>query len=299
MNNTMSLAEKRRRSYGICAAVFLAPVLIFLAVYLLYPIIATFINSLYQWNGISADKKFLGLGNWVKLVTDSDFWRAFFNNIKIMVLSLIIQMPIGILLATFLDAVGRKGNVFKSLWFLPMLMSSVAVGYLFRYALATNGGLISSISELFGGGPVDLLGNQATALYAVIGVVCWQFIPFYMVYYIAGYSSISTDIYEASIIDGSTRGQYVRHIALPLLVPTIKSAIILSLIGSLKYFDLVYVMTGGGPGTSTELMATYMYKNSFDTFNMGYGSTIAAGMFILITLFASVVMRLLNGKGDD
>lgn len=294
-----SLAKKRRRSYGICAAVFLFPVLFFLAVYLLYPIIATFFNSLQQWNGISAEKTFIGLANWKKLIVDSDFWKAFLNNIKIMVLSLVIQMPIGILLATFLDATGKKGNVFKALWFLPMLMSSVAVGYLFRYALATNGGLISSISELFGGGPVDLLGNQATALYAVIGVVCWQFIPFYMVYYIAGYSSISPDIYEAAIIDGSTRGQYVRHIALPLLVPTIKSAIILSLIGSLKYFDLVYVMTGGGPSGSTELMATYMYKNSFVTFNMGYGSTVAAGMFILITLFASIVMRLLNGKGDN
>ena len=299
MNSNVSLAQKRRRSYGICAAVFLFPALFFLAVYLLYPIIATFFNSLHQWNGISADKKFIGLANWTKLAADSDFWRAFFNNIKIMVLSLVIQMPIGILLATFLDAVGKKGNVFKAIWFLPMLMSSVAVGYLFRYALATNGGLISSISALFGGGPVDLLGDQATALYAVIGVVCWQFIPFYMVYYIAGYSSISPDIYEASIIDGSTRGQYVRHIALPLLVPTIKSAIILSLIGSLKYFDLVYVMTGGGPSNSTELMATYMYKNSFDTFNMGYGSTIAAGMFILITLFASIIMRLLNGRGND
>lgn len=132
MNNNVSLAQKRRRSYGICAAVFLFPVLLFLAVYLLYPIIATFFNSLHQWNGISADKKFIGLANWSKLVTDSDFWRAFWNNIKVMVLSLIVQMPIGILLATFLDAVGKKGNAFKALWFLPMLMSSVAVGYLFR-----------------------------------------------------------------------------------------------------------------------------------------------------------------------
>ena len=215
-----------------------------------------------------------------------------------MVLSLVIQMPIGILLATYLDAVGKKGNAFKAIWFLPMLMSSVAIGYLFRYALATNGGLITSISQLFGGGKVDLLGNQKTALYAVIGVICWQFIPFYMVYYMAGYSSISTDVYEASILDGATHGQYVRHVALPLLVPTIRSAVILSLIGSLKYFDLVYVMTGGGPSNATELMATYMYKQSFVTFNMGYGSTIAAGMFILITLFASIVMRLMNGRGD-
>lgn len=294
----MSIKTKKKISDGICIAVFLFPVLFFLAVYLLYPIIATFINSLHQWNGISAEKTFLGLANWIKLIRDSNFWKAALNNVKIMILSLVIQMPIGILLATYLDAVGKKGNAFKAIWFLPMLMSSVAIGYLFRYALATNGGLITSISQLFGGGKVDLLGNQKTALYAVIGVICWQFIPFYMVYYMAGYSSISTDVYEASILDGATRGQYVRHVALPLLVPTIRSAVILSLIGSLKYFDLVYVMTGGGPSNATELMATYMYKQSFVTFNMGYGSTIAAGMFILITLFASIVMRLMNGRGD-
>ena len=115
----------------------------------------------------------------------------------------------------------------------------------------------------------------------------------------AGYSSISTDVYEAAIVDGATHAQYVRRIALPLLIPTIKSAVVLSLIGSLKYFDLIYVMTGGGPGTSTELMATYMYKNSFITFNMGYGSAIAGGMFILITVFAAIVMKLMNRKGGD
>lgn len=298
MTKKKGLAARRKRSIAICAFVFLLPVLVFLIMYLVYPIIATFVNSFFQWNGISPDKKFIGLYNWDKLLHDSDFWRAFLNNIKVMILSLVIQMPVGILLATFLDAGGKKFNIFKAIWFLPMLMSSVAVGYLFRYALATNGGLISSISELFGGGKVDLLGNQATALYAVIGVICWQFIPFYMVYYMAGYSSISEDVYEAAIIDGATHGQYIRKIALPLLVPTVKSAIVLSLIGSLKYFDLVYVMTGGGPGTSTELMATYMYKNSFVTFNMGYGSAIAAGMFILITVFAAVVMKLLNRKED-
>lgn len=296
MEKTRSLAARRKTQIAVCALVFLLPVLIFLIAYLVWPIVATFVNSFFQWNGISADRKFIGFANWDKLLHDMDFWRAFGNNIKVMILSLVIQMPIGILLATFLDAGGKKFNIFKSIWFLPMLMSSVAVGYLFRYALATNGGLISSISELFGGGPVDLLGNQGTALYAVIGVICWQFIPFYMVYYMAGYSTISEDVYEAAIIDGATHAQYIRKIALPLLVPTIKSAIVLSLIGSLKYFDLVYVMTGGGPGTSTELMATYMYKNSFVTFNMGYGSAIAGGMFILITVIAAVVMRLLNGK---
>lgn len=299
MKNKNSLAIKRQRSINICATVFLIPVVVLIIIFMAYPIIQTFINSFTQWNGISAAKRFNGLYNWNKLIHDADFWRAFLNNVKIMILSLVIQMPIGILLATFLDAGGRKFNFFKVIWFLPLLMSSVAVGYLFHYALATNGGIISSISELLGGGKVDLLGNQKTALYAVIGVICWQFIPFYMVYYIAGYSSISEDIYEAAIVDGATRGQYVRKIALPLLVPTIKNAVVMSVTGSLKYFDLVYVMTNGGPGTSTELMATYMYKTSFSSFNMGYGSAIAAGMFILITLIATIIMRVMNGKGDD
>ncbi len=299
MENKGSLAKRRKRSIAICSLVFLLPVLILLCTFLVYPIVQTFINSFTKWNGISADKVFNGVVNWQKLLGDKDFWRAFLNNIKIMVLSLIIQMPIGILLATFLDAGGKKFNFFKVIWFLPLLMSSVAVGYLFHYALATNGGIISSISQIFGGGNVDLLGNQKTALYAVIGVICWQFIPFYMVYYMAGYSSISEDIYEAAIVDGATRGQYVRKIALPLLVPTIKSAVVMSVTGSLKYFDLVYVMTGGGPGTSTELMATYMYKTSFTTYNMGYGSAIAAGMFILITIIAALIMRIMNSGGDD
>lgn len=299
MGNRDSLARRRQRSTVICAVVFLLPVLILLVTFLIYPIIQTFANSLTKWNGISVDKTFIGAANWQKLMGDKDFWRAFFNNVKIMVLSLVIQMPIGILLATFLDAGGRKFNFFKIIWFLPLLMSSVAVGYLFHYALATNNGIITAISELLGGGKIDLLGNQKTALYAVIGVICWQFIPFYMVYYMAGYSSISEDIYEAAIVDGATRGQYVRKIALPLLVPTIKSAVVMSVTGSLKYFDLVYVMTGGGPGTSTELMATYMYKTSFTTYNMGYGSAIAAGMFILITVIAAVIMRVMNSGGDD
>ncbi|MBO6108643.1 MAG: sugar ABC transporter permease, partial [Eubacterium sp.] len=185
MPEKSKLAVRRRRSLAICETVFLLPSLIFLGAYLLYPIVSTFINSLFQWNGISAEKNFVGLSNWIELIGDSNFWGAFKNNIIIMVLSLVIQMPIGILLATFLDAGGKKFNFFKMIWFLPMLMSSVAVGYLFRYALATNGGLVSSIAGLFGGGKIDLLGNQGTALFAVIAVICWQFIPFYMVYYMA------------------------------------------------------------------------------------------------------------------
>ncbi|WMC91721.1 carbohydrate ABC transporter permease [Kineothrix sp. MB12-C1] len=294
----ISLAEKRKRDVHKAAFIFLLPVTLLMIIYIFYPIIDTFITSLYKWNGISSQKTMTGLRNWEKLITDKAFWIAFKNNILVMILSICVQIPIGLALATFIDFGGKKMTIFKVLWFIPLLMSSVAIGFLFTYALATNGGIFSAISNLLGGGNIDLLGNPKTALYTVIGVIAWQFTPFYMVYCMAAYTNISVDVYEAAVIDGANRGQYFRKIALPLLAPSLKSAAILSMVGSLKYFDLVYVMTGGGPGTSTELMATYMYKQSFVKFNMGYGSAVAAGMFILISIVSLLTMRLLNGRKE-
>ena len=293
-----SLLAIRQRNTRKVAALFLAPVTILMIVYIFYPIVDTFITSTYQWNGISADKKFIGIQNWITLIQDKSFWIAFKNNLIIMVLSIVIQIPLGLALATFLDFGGKKLTIFKVIWFIPLLMSSVAIGFLFTYALATNGGIVSTISGWFGGGNIDLLGNPKTALLTVIAVICWQFTPFYMVYFMAAFTNIHYDVFEAARIDGATRGQYFWRIALPLLVPSMKSAAILSMVGSLKYFDLIYVMTGGGPGTSTELMATYMYKESFSQFNMGYGSAVAGGMFILISMIALITMKLINGKKE-
>ena len=303
MNKTKnSLEANNRKSVAITAVIFLLPVILFLAVYVLYPIIDTFVISTYKWNGISANRDFVGLKNWKRLLEDTKFWAAFWHNIVIMVVSVVIQIPLGLALATFLNFFTKKvriSRVFKTVWFFPYLMSSVAIGFLFTYALATNGGIISTISGWFGGQNIDLLGNPKTALLTIILIVSWQFTPFYMVYCMAGYSGISDDIYEASVIDGATRGQYFWKVALPLLKPSLISAAILSMVGSLKYFDLIYVMTNGGPGSSTELMATYMYKFSFSQFNMGYGSTVAGGMFILITAVALLTMKGLNRGGEE
>jgi len=243
-------------------------------------------------------RSFTGFANWINLVKDLNFWKAFSNNVRIMFLSLLFQVPFAMALATFLDVSERKGTIFKVVWFIPYLLSSVVIGVLFKFALDANSGIIATISKLFGGGAVDLLGNPKIALYTVIGVVCWQYTPFYMVLYLAAYGNIPVELYEAASIDGATRGQYFWRVSLPLLRPTIVSGMILSIIGSLKYFDLIYVMTGGGPGTATELMATYMYKFSFTRFNMGYGATVASGMFILITIVALLVVTTLNRKTE-
>ncbi len=299
MQNTKSLLGHRKRSTAIAATVFLTPVFFFILVFILYPIINSFWLSLHDWNGISSDKVFYGLENWKTLATDTVFYKSFLNNIIIVILSIVIQLPIAMALGFLLDTGGKKLNFLKMVYFLPMLMSSVAVGFLFKYTYDPQFGLISAVSALFGGeSMVDLLGNPKIAIYAVITVICWQYIPFYMVYFLAAFSSLPVELYEASIIDGATYGQYFWRVALPCMKGTVKSAAVLSLVGSLKYFDLIYVMTQGGPNGATELMATYMYKNAFQTMKMGYGSTVASGMFIVITMISLLTLRALNGKEE-
>ena len=301
MAKLTGMAKRDARSTAIAATIFLFPAVALLIIYMIYPIIDTFMISRLKWNGFyTAEKINVEWENWATLINDQLFWNAFLHNVILMVCSILIQIPLGMALATFLDAGGRKFNIFKILWFLPYLMSSVAVGFLFYYLLATNGGLISGLATLFNGKRtmVDLLGKSPQALYAVIGVVAWQYTPFYMVYFIAGYSNIDTSLYEAAVIDGANRRQYIFKVAIPLLGPIFKTACTMSLIGSLKYFDLIWNMTQGGPTGGTELMATYMYKMSFQKFNMGYGSAVAAGMFILITVIALLFQKVFVVKED-
>jgi raffinose/stachyose/melibiose transport system permease protein len=291
----VSLKKARQRSTNLTATVFLAPTLAVLAVFIAYPIIDSFILSTVKWNGISPNREFIGVANWIALLKDKFFWSAFRNNLVVMFISLATQGILAMALATFLDITGRKGLIFKIVWFLPYLISSVAIGFLFKFALDANFGIFASLVKLFGSNTsVDLLGVPQRALFAVMGVVSWQYTPFYMILYLAAYGTIPVELYEAASIDGATRPQYFWRVSLPLLRPTIVSGATVSIIGSLKYFDLVYVMTGGGPGSATELMATLMYKTSFVKQNFGYGAAIACGMFILITVVALIVVTALN-----
>jgi raffinose/stachyose/melibiose transport system permease protein len=291
--STQSLAGHRRRSRifnenTLTAALFLLPSLIALALFIVWPIVDSFRLSLYEWNGVDPVKTWLGAANWTRLVQDGVFWRAVRNNFVIVVLSILVQLPVGMALAVLLDAGGRRFRIFKVLYFLPMLMSTVAIGILFKYLYDPYFGLINTTLEAIG---LDALTQQwlsdpNIALYSVIAVICWQFIPFYMLLFLAALGGIPAELREAALIDGATENKYFWRIALPLMRGTIVTAATLSLIGSLKYFDLIWVMTGGGPVNATELMATYMVKRTFQSFEMGYGATIASALFIIVMVLA-------------
>lgn len=285
-----------RREKNVLIAMFLFPTFLLLSIFIFYSIFNNFQISFYDWDGLGGMDNFIGLQNWSRLLSDSTFWRAAVNNIQLVFISIFIELPIGLALAYFLDIYGKKVNFFKIGWFLPLLMSSTAIGTLFSFFLDNYFGPIAGFLNLFNIQMPTLLGSTTYALYAVGFAIVWQFTPFYMVYYLAGLSSIPEELYEASVIDGAKRSQYFFRIALPILSPTIRNAIVLQLIGSLKYFDLIYVMTGGGPSGATELMATYMYRQSFLNTRMGYGATVAGAMFIIITTLALITVKFLNRK---
>jgi raffinose/stachyose/melibiose transport system permease protein len=288
-----TLAQQTQRSQAWVAAAFLLPAILLLGVFLLYPLLANFRLSFVEWNGLGNTAKYVGLQNWNQLFKDAVFLRTVLNNLTLAALSILIQIPIALVLAFMLDKAGRRSSLLKILYFLPLLMSSVAIGTIFRNLYDPNFGPINAAFTALhlNGLAQDWLGNPALALAAVILVVCWQNIPFYMLLFLAGLSSMPAELREAATLDGASEGVIFRRITIPFLQGTLRTALVLSLIGSLRYFDLIYVMTGGGPSGSSEVMATYMYRTVFSGFNIGYGAAISSAMFVIVIVASALTLR--------
>ena len=289
-----SLARQHARHQALVATLFLLPAVLILGVYLIYPLISSFQLSTLEWNGLGNTARNVGWSNWQTLMHDQTFWKSMLNNGTLAGLSILIQIPMGLVLAFMLDKAGRGSSILKTLYFLPLLMSSVAIGTVFKNIYDPNFGPINGILNglQLQGLARDWLGDPALSLLSVIAVVCWQNIPFYMLLFLAGLSNMPGELKEAAKLDGASESVLFWKITLPFLSGTIRTGVILSLIGSLRYFDLVYVMTGGGPSGSSEVMATYMYRTVFSSFNIGYGATISSAMFLIVIVAAGLALRL-------
>jgi raffinose/stachyose/melibiose transport system permease protein len=289
------LIVKRKRktnySYYLMIFLFLLPALLFYGTFNVYGTIMTFYYSTLKWTGIGSSGRFIGLSNYQTLLQDPVLWHSLKNNLILVVTSIAIQIPLGLVLALIINSKIRGAKFFRTIYFMPMLLSTVAIGILWSLIYDPNFGMINSLLDMIGLGALKVgwLGSEKTALGSVLITICWQFTAFYMILMKAGLTNISTELFESAYIDGATKWMAFWKITLPLMAGTIKTASILSLVGSLKYFDLIYVMTGGGPSSSTELMATYMYKKAFVEFDMGYGSSIAAFMFIVALSLTTIV----------
>ena len=286
------------RSHTLTIVGFLAPALVVYAAFVLWPIANTFYFSTLDWNGVGQPLQ-VGLGNFAALLEDGAAWAALRHNVVLIVASLAIQLPIGLALALLLLAPIRGTTVLRTVYFLPQLMSTVAIGILWAFIYNPTFGAVNRLLDLVGLGALrqGWLGEPRFALGAIIVVICWQYIPFYMILYRAGLTSIPLEVNEAAMVDGAGYWSRFRHVTVPLLAGTTRTAILLSVIGSLKYFDLIWIMTGGGPSNATDVLATYMYDVAFSRSRLGYGSAIAVVLFLLALVITPMVL-LRTGRTD-
>ena len=285
-------AKSKKLKSALTIGLFVAPALIVYAVYVLYPILTTFMYSFYEWDGMGVGV-FVGWKNYADLLQDAVFWTSLKNNTWVVFTSVFVQIPLGLIMALMLFAPIRGIRFFSSIYFFPFLMSTVAIGMLWVLMFDPINGVINQLINLLGFENVAWLSESNTALIAVLLVIVWQFSPFYMILFKAAIVGIPDELYEAADIDGASPLTKFIHITFPLLMPTIVSSSILAIVGSLKAFDIFYIMTGGGPNHGTELLGTYMFKQAFINFNMGYASAIAFIMFFL-ALAVTVLIQVMD-----
>lgn len=268
------------------------PTIIFFLVFVIIPMVMAIYYSLLHWNGIGPSE-WVGLENWRTALHDRDTLHSLWLTFLLMVLCWVIQTPFSLGIGVFLAGKERYKNVLGVFYFTPLLFSSAALGIVWSYILNPNFGLILSIGKALGfsGDSINILGSPRWALMVVACVVSWQFIPFHSLLYQSGTRQIPETLYEAAKIDGAGPWRMFFSITLPQLKYTVVTSTILILTGSLTYFDLIFVLTGGGPGEATNILALDMYKQAFVNQNVGYGSVLAIVLAVIGVLLSLFLLR--------
>lgn len=283
-------APVRRRAPGEGHASWLVlPALVFFVAFAIVPLVMVVGLSFTSWDGIGQIIP-SGLSSWNRVLHSHDTWHALGLTFEIMILSWLIQCPLSILLGTFTAGHQRYRAVLAVLYFLPLLLSSAAIAIAYKSLLDPNFGLaaglkVSALAQ-------DWLGRPSLAFAVVLFIIAWQFVPFHTLIYQGGVRQIPASIYEAAQIDGAGRLAQFFRITLPQLKYTIITSSTLMLVGSLTYFDIIYVLTAGGPGDATRILALQMYMQGFQAHQMGQASAVAVILVVLGLLLALGLQRL-------
>ncbi|MFE4544224.1 carbohydrate ABC transporter permease [Arthrobacter sp. NPDC056727] len=292
--STTSPVRRRVRDAG-PSGWLAAPALVFFLVFAVVPLAGVVFLSFTSWDGLR-EIRLEGLSSWATVLTDPVTGNALLVTAKIMFFSFIVQAPISLLLGVFTAGKQKYRAALAVLYFLPLLLSSAAVAIAFKALLDPNFGLGPGLQV-----PIliqDWLGNSDLVLFVVVFVIAWQFVPFHTLIYQGGVRQIPTSLYEAAEIDGAGRVRQFLNITLPQLKYTIITSSTLMVVGSLAYFDLIFVLTGGGPGYSTRLLPLHMYLTGFKANDMGAASALGV-ILIVIGLGLALLLQRLGGKNRN
>ncbi len=288
------------RETGVWRLIFLALPLGVFAVLVIWPLASSFYYAFTNWNGFGANYDFVGLQNFSKLWTDQLFFNAAVNTAIWMVAAIIVPTLLGLSLALLIDSRIPGGPVFKSVFYFPICLSAVVVGQIWIWIYQADWGLLNTaIGAITGDAPrIAWLARPNTALGSVIAAWCWQHTGLAMVIYLAGLTAIPEDLLEVCEIEGASTWQRLRTVIIPLLTPATVVVVALSVINSLKGFEILYIMTGGGPFNTSDTLAMHMYNESFKKYLMGYGSAISVVLFVVALSIIGLYFRELK-KVDE
>lgn len=276
---------------------FLFPAVFLYLIILIWPIFQSAGYSLFEYSGIMNDtKKFIGLDNYIKMFTDPYFKRDMLNVLKLTAISFIVHIPLAFGLGLIVSRGKRGSNLFKTIFFIPTILPTAAVSLMWKFLYNPNWGAINSIVRALGftSFNLDWLGNRMSAMYAVSLVNAWVSSGESMIIFAAGMAGIPSELYEAASIDGATGLKRLTHITIPLLRETFRTYFILLITGALKSFNLIFVMTQGGPNGATEVPTMMVYFNGFRYYNYGYASAVAFFILILGFLISYIVNKLIK-----
>ncbi len=294
--------NRRKQRQWLDAYLLVAPALLMFFVFVIYPLFSTIYLSLFDYGLTDARLRFIGFNNFSELAGDPVFWRAIRNNTTILIVSVVVQVGLGLILAALIDRGAHWGkSIFRTLNFAPVIMSAVAVGILWQLIYDPTVGLANRIVTFLGMEPPSQgwLGDPNLVIYSVLVVACWQYTGYVMVIILAGMQSVSQELYEAAALDGANEVQKFFSVTIPSIRNVIIAAVLITMIGAVKVFDLIYILTRGGPANSSQVMGTYIYYNAFTVNRAGYASAISVVLLGIALVLGFLQLRLSSRSRED
>jgi len=293
MNNEITITENRKEIFSfkrknILPYLLVSPYLIFVTVFVMFPVLFCFFLTFHKWNIISP-MHFIGVDNYARLFHDRLFWKAIGNTLKFLLVHIPLQLIVSLFLAQLLNQKIKAISFFRASFFLPVIVSGVVVTILWQQLFGFDSGIFNRVLSGIGLPKIGWLVNPDIAIYSIAVMATWKNVGLYVILFLVGLQTVPPQYYEAAKLEGATRWQQFYHITLPMINPTIFLVVVLSTIGGFSLFIEPYIMTGGGPLNQTLSGVLYIYKQAFQYYNMGYSATL--GFFYAIMIMTVVVMQ--------
>lgn len=288
-----ALSARRTQDSGKLATLllFLPPALLLFTLFVMMPVIEAAWYSGFNWNGFGNPTNWIGFDNYRFVFDSRAFGLAFRNNVLIIAVSLLVQLPLALSLALILAEKFRGAVALRMLFFMPYILAEIATGLIFSFVYDGDYGLLAAIFRAFGAEAPHLLASPQTSMLAILIVIVWKYFGFHMMLFIAALQGMDRNLIEAGRIDGATRWQNLRYIVIPLLYPTIRLSVFFAIVGSLQLFDLIMPLTRGGPADSSHTMVSFLYTFGVMRMRVGFGSAVGVILFCICVTFAFTYKR--------